>query len=147
MMRMMMMMMMMMMKIMWKTPPIFFSIQFYATYGWLCFQNHALYFRKQSYFVWGYQFINFKCTCLCSSKKEVSSKRQLYEPQFDWFLKNPSQPRPEILETRHFRCRRNYENCLVKPNLIAAPQYRKSVKPPLAVSWQSLSFWHAPSKI
>ena len=40
----------------------------------------------------------------------------------DISLKNPSQPRPEILEIRHFRCHRNYENCIVKRNLMAAPQ-------------------------
>ena len=29
-------------------------------------------------------------------------------------LKVPSQPRPGNLEIGHFRCNRNYENCIVK---------------------------------
>ena len=37
-------------------------------------------------------------------------------------LQDPSQPRPKILDIRHFRCHRNYENCIVKRYLIAVPQ-------------------------
>ena len=55
-------------------------------------------------------------TCRAENKESIVSILLC-----DW-LKDLSQPRPEILEIRHFRCHRNHENCMAKRNCIAAPQ-------------------------
>ena len=61
---------------------------------------------------------------ICFALKSQKKKKNLlnWESLLQENLKDPSHPRSEVFEIRHFRCHQNYENCIMRPNLIAVQQ-------------------------